>query len=92
MRSLISFPSYPAYTHETAGQSFDEPSVSGSDFLGLQDVNNFVSGKWVVPGDGARDIENAVTGQVMARAGIVRSMYPKCLPMRVRPVVLVYGP
>ena len=37
--------------------------------MGLQDVSSFVSGKWIAPGDGARDIENAVTGQVMARAG-----------------------
>lgn len=37
--------------------------------MGLQDVSSFVSGKWIAPGDGAREIENAVTGQVMARAG-----------------------
>ena len=37
--------------------------------MGLQDVSSFVTGKWIAPGDDARDIENAVTGQVMARAG-----------------------
>ena len=37
--------------------------------MGLQDVSSFVTGKWIVPGEGAKEIENAVTGQVMARAG-----------------------
>ncbi len=33
------------------------------------DVSSFIGGSWIGPGDGARDIENAVTGHVMARAG-----------------------
>jgi len=37
--------------------------------MGLQQVGSFVLGQWVAPGDGARDIESAVTGKVIARAG-----------------------
>lgn len=37
--------------------------------MGLLDVSSFVAGSWIGPGDGARAIENAVTGDVMARAG-----------------------
>jgi len=37
--------------------------------VGLLNVNSFIAGKWVVAGDGAREIENAVTGEIMARAG-----------------------
>ncbi|MGB7244199.1 MAG: phenylacetic acid degradation bifunctional protein PaaZ [Sulfitobacter sp.] len=35
----------------------------------LIEVNSFAAGEWIAPADGARDIENAVTGAVMARAG-----------------------
>ncbi len=35
----------------------------------LQDVNSFIAGSWIAPDDSARPIENAVTGQMMARAG-----------------------
>ena len=35
----------------------------------IQQINSYAAGHWIGPGDGARDIENAVTGQVMARAG-----------------------
>ncbi|WP_037312673.1 hypothetical protein [Ruegeria halocynthiae] len=37
--------------------------------MGLLDVSSFVGGTWIAPGDGAREIENAVTGEIMARAG-----------------------
>ena len=37
--------------------------------MSLIDVHSFVAGQWLPPGDGAREIENAVTGKVMARAG-----------------------
>lgn len=37
--------------------------------MGVLDVRSFVNGNWVAPGKGARDIENAATGRVMARAG-----------------------
>ena len=37
--------------------------------MGLLDVSSFLAGNWVAPGPGARPIENAVTGDVMARAG-----------------------
>ncbi|WP_300056512.1 phenylacetic acid degradation bifunctional protein PaaZ [uncultured Roseobacter sp.] len=35
----------------------------------LIDVKSFAAGQWIAPDDGARMIENAVTGRVMARAG-----------------------
>ncbi|WP_341236153.1 phenylacetic acid degradation bifunctional protein PaaZ [uncultured Sulfitobacter sp.] len=35
----------------------------------LLNVNSFAAGEWIAPGNGSRDIENAVTGEVMARAG-----------------------
>ncbi|WP_299672976.1 phenylacetic acid degradation bifunctional protein PaaZ [uncultured Roseobacter sp.] len=35
----------------------------------LIDVKSFAAGQWIAPDDGARVIENAVTGRVMARAG-----------------------
>jgi oxepin-CoA hydrolase/3-oxo-5,6-dehydrosuberyl-CoA semialdehyde dehydrogenase len=35
----------------------------------LLKVKSFVAGEWIAPGDGAREIENAVTGGVMAIAG-----------------------
>lgn len=35
----------------------------------LIDVKSFAAGQWVAPDDSARMIENAVTGQTMARAG-----------------------
>ncbi|MFT7254381.1 MAG: oxepin-CoA hydrolase/3-oxo-5,6-dehydrosuberyl-CoA semialdehyde dehydrogenase [Paracoccaceae bacterium] len=34
-----------------------------------QDIHSFVCGEWVGPGPGARDIANAVTGQIFAKAG-----------------------
>jgi oxepin-CoA hydrolase/3-oxo-5,6-dehydrosuberyl-CoA semialdehyde dehydrogenase len=37
--------------------------------MSLSDINSFVAGAWIAPGQGARKIENAVTGAVMARAG-----------------------
>jgi len=37
--------------------------------MSLIQVSSFVHGTWMAPGDGARDIENAVTGRVMAKAG-----------------------
>jgi len=37
--------------------------------MGLQDVSSFIGGKWIAPGEGSREIENAVTGLMMARAG-----------------------
>lgn len=37
--------------------------------MAIQNVESFVQGKWVPPGEGARNIESAVTGQVIARAG-----------------------
>jgi len=37
--------------------------------MSLIDVNSFAAGRWIPPGEGAREIENAVTGAVMARAG-----------------------
>ncbi|MGZ2260197.1 phenylacetic acid degradation bifunctional protein PaaZ [Roseobacter sp. A03A-229] len=35
----------------------------------LIDVKSFAAGQWIAPDDSARMIENAVTGQTMARAG-----------------------
>ena len=37
--------------------------------MSLLEVKSFAEGRWIDPGTGARDIENAVTGEVMARAG-----------------------
>src|SRR6056297_1562747 len=37
--------------------------------MSLLDVNSFAAGDWIAPGAGAREIRNAVTGEVMARAG-----------------------
>ncbi|WP_323772373.1 phenylacetic acid degradation bifunctional protein PaaZ [Antarctobacter sp.] len=37
--------------------------------MSLLEINSFAAGQWVAPGAGAREIENAVTGAVMARAG-----------------------
>ena len=37
--------------------------------MSLLEINSFAAGRWVAPGQGAREIENAVTGAVMARAG-----------------------
>ena len=37
--------------------------------MGLLEINSFVAGEWIGPGNGARDIENAVTGEIFARAG-----------------------
>lgn len=37
--------------------------------MSLLEVKSFAAGHWIAPGDGARDIENAVTGEIMARAG-----------------------
>ncbi|KIT16780.1 phenylacetic acid degradation bifunctional protein PaaZ [Jannaschia aquimarina] len=35
----------------------------------MLDIQSFAAGRWLAPDDGARPIEDAVTGQVMARAG-----------------------
>ena len=35
----------------------------------LMKVSSFAAGTWVGPGDGARNIENAITGEVFAQAG-----------------------
>jgi oxepin-CoA hydrolase/3-oxo-5,6-dehydrosuberyl-CoA semialdehyde dehydrogenase len=37
--------------------------------MSLLDVHSFAAGAWIAPGDGAREIANAATGAVMARAG-----------------------
>lgn len=37
--------------------------------MGILDVYSFAAGQWVAPDDSAREIENAVTGVTMARAG-----------------------
>ncbi len=37
--------------------------------MGLQDISSFLAGHWVGPDSGAREIENAITGQAFARAG-----------------------
>ncbi len=37
--------------------------------MGLQDISSYVAGHWVGPDSGAREIENAITGQAFARAG-----------------------
>ena len=35
----------------------------------LQDISSFAAGQWIAPGDGARPIASAVTGEVFAQAG-----------------------
>ncbi|MDJ0614243.1 MAG: phenylacetic acid degradation bifunctional protein PaaZ [Rhizobiaceae bacterium] len=35
----------------------------------MQNVQSFVTGEWIDPGEGAREIANAVTGKVFAQAG-----------------------
>ncbi|MEM7440141.1 MAG: phenylacetic acid degradation bifunctional protein PaaZ [Pseudomonadota bacterium] len=37
--------------------------------MSLIEVQSFTTGRWIAPDDGAREIENAVTGETMARAG-----------------------
>ncbi len=37
--------------------------------MGLQEISSYVAGRWVGPDSGAREIENAITGQPFARAG-----------------------
>ena len=37
--------------------------------MSLTDIHSFAAGQWVAPDDSARLIENAVTGEAMARAG-----------------------
>ncbi|MBY6116903.1 phenylacetic acid degradation bifunctional protein PaaZ [Mameliella alba] len=37
--------------------------------MSLLEVSSFAAGQWIAPGAGAREIENAVTGATMARAG-----------------------
>ena len=37
--------------------------------MSLIDVRSFAAGHWITPDDNARDIENAVTGDVLGRAG-----------------------
>ena len=35
----------------------------------LQKINSFAAGEWIAPGSGARPIESAITGDVIAEAG-----------------------
>ena len=35
----------------------------------IQSVSSFAAGEWLAPGQGARDIESAITGEVIAQAG-----------------------
>ena len=35
----------------------------------VQDIQSFVAGDWLAPDSAARDIRDAVTGDVIARAG-----------------------
>lgn len=35
----------------------------------IQDIKSFSCGEWIAPDEGARTIENAVTGEIFARAG-----------------------
>ena len=35
----------------------------------IQQINSFAAGEWVAPGEGARDIASAITGDVIASAG-----------------------
>ena len=37
--------------------------------MALQKINSFAAGEWVAPGAGARPIESAITGEVIAEAG-----------------------
>ena len=37
--------------------------------MSLQEVKSYASGQWIAPGTGARDIADAVTGEVFASAG-----------------------
>ena len=37
--------------------------------MALQDISSYAAGEWLAPDGGARTIENAVTGEPMARAG-----------------------
>ncbi|MBM7067383.1 phenylacetic acid degradation bifunctional protein PaaZ [Actibacterium sp. 188UL27-1] len=37
--------------------------------MGIRDIASFAAGHWVPPGSGAREIEDAVTGNIIARAG-----------------------
>ena len=37
--------------------------------MSLLEINSFAAGSWIAPDSSARSIENAVTGEVMARAG-----------------------
>ncbi len=37
--------------------------------MSIQDVRSFVAGNWVSPDGSARPIENAITGEIIARAG-----------------------
>jgi oxepin-CoA hydrolase / 3-oxo-5,6-dehydrosuberyl-CoA semialdehyde dehydrogenase len=43
--------------------------TAGENIMSIQQVNSFAAGEWVAPGDGARDIASAITGQVIAQAG-----------------------
>ncbi len=37
--------------------------------MSIQQINSYVAGQWLAPGQGARAISNAITGAVMAEAG-----------------------
>ena len=47
--------------------------------MSLLSVRSFVAGRWVDPDDSARPIENAITGDVMARAGNASLDIPEML-------------
>lgn len=40
--------------------------------MAIQQIKSFAAGQWVAPDDSARDIHNAITGDIMARAGNAR--------------------
>ena len=37
--------------------------------MSFLDVKSFVKGRWIAPDDNAREIEHAITGRIMGRAG-----------------------
>jgi len=37
--------------------------------MGIQEIGSYVTGRWLAPGAGARSVANAVTGEVIGRAG-----------------------
>ena len=49
--------------------SFENLKQIRSHKMAIQDIQSFAAGKWITVGETAREIQNAVTGQVFARAG-----------------------